>query len=153
MRKTMTAAAVLAIAAAILATVAAARPASTTQRVSIAQKGQSFVLTPTSSGAIGRDHGSFDACCWSRRQVLVAGQRLELDNPLLTFTGKSGTLRFRNRIRWVDIPDRWSIFTGTWKVVGGTGAYKGLSGTGQVAGVETPNGYDRVQFFGFLTSG
>ena len=79
-------------------------------------------------------------------------QRLDLNNPLLTFTGKNGTLKFGNRIVWVDLPDKWLLFTGTWTVVGGTGAYAGLSGSGQVDGAVTANGHDRVQFFGFLTS-
>jgi hypothetical protein len=152
MRKTMTAATVVAITAAMLATVAGARPASAKQRVSIAQQGRSFVLTPASAGAIRSDRGGFAACCWSTREVTVAGQRLDLNDPKLTFTGRHGTLRFRNRIVWVDVPDRWSLFTGTWKAIGGTGAYAGLSGSGHVAGVQTPSGYDRVQFFGFLTS-
>ena len=34
----------------------------------------------------------------------------------------------RNRIEWVDLPDGWAVFTGTWKVIRGTGAYAGLSG-------------------------
>ena len=149
MRKTLIAAATL-TAAAILVTVAAARPVSTTQRVSIMQKNNSFVLKPTSPGAIQADTGTFSACCWTTRHVVRSGQRLDVNNPLLTLTGKSGTLKLRNHIVWVDLPDRWSIFTGTWKVVGGTGAYAGLSGHGSVAAAETPGGYDRAQFFGFL---
>jgi hypothetical protein len=152
MRKTMTVAVLLAATLAILAAVAYARPASAKQRVSIAQQRESFVLTPTSAGAIGSDKGAFAACCWSTRHVVVAGQRLELNNPLLTFTGRNGTFKFRNRIVWVEVPGKWSTFSGTWKVVGGTGAYAGLSGNGHVVGVVSPSGHDRVHFFGFLTS-
>lgn len=152
MRKTMTAAAVLAIAAAILATVAAARPASAKQRVSIMHQGNSFVLTPTSSGAVQPDRGAFDACCWTTRHVVVAGQLLDLNNPLLTFTGKNGTLKVRNQIVWIDVPGKWSIFKGPWKVVSGTGAYAGLSGGGQMAAIQSPGGYIRARFFGVLTS-
>src|SRR5690242_10621432 len=93
MRRAMTAAAVFAIAAAILATVASARPASAKQRVTIAQQRQSFVLTPTSAGAIRSDKGAFAACCWSTRHAVVAGQQLEVNNPLLTFTGRNGTFK------------------------------------------------------------
>jgi hypothetical protein len=150
MRKTLTIAAALALMLALLATVAAARPASAEQRVSIMEKQNSFVLTPSSSGAIQSDSGKFAACCWSTRHVVRSGQRLTLNNPLLTLTGKNGTLKIRNHIVWVNLPNRWSIFTGTWKVVGGTGAYAGVSGHGSVADAETPSGYDRAQFFGFL---
>jgi hypothetical protein len=44
------------------------------------------------------------ACCWTTRYVTVAGQRLQVDNPRLTLTGRNGTLNLRNRIQWVDVP-------------------------------------------------
>jgi hypothetical protein len=152
MRKAFTTAVVLAAAAGVLATVAAARPVSAKQHVNMEEKGNSYVLT-ASSGALQGDKGTMTACCWTRSFVVVAGQRLEVDNPRLTFTGANGTLNLRNRIEWVDVPGGLGIFTGTWKVVGGDGAYKGMSGHGRVEGVQTASGYDRAQFFGFLTSG
>lgn len=153
MRRAMTALVVLVAATTTLASVASARPAAANQRVSIDQKGGSFVLTAASSGAIKDDKGALTACCWTSRHVTVAGQRLEVDNPRLTLTGANGTLNFRNRIEWVDVPGGLGILNGTWKVVGGTGAYAGMSGHGRVEGVQTKGGYGRVHFFGFLTSG
>jgi hypothetical protein len=150
MRKTLTTAAVLVAIAAALATVAAARPASKAERVSIMHKGGSFVLTPRSSGAIQADKGTLSACCWTARHVVVAGERLEVDDPSLTLTGAHGTLKLHNRIEWVNVPGGLGIFTGTWKVVGGTGGYAGLSGGGRIAGVQTAGGYARAQFFGLL---
>jgi len=152
MRRAFTTAAVLAALAGMLATVAAARPVSAKQRVNIEEKGNSDVLT-ASSGAIQGDKGTITACCWTRRHVVVAGQRLEVDDPHLTFTGANGTLDLRNRIEWVNVPGGLGVFTGTWRVVGGAGAYKGVSGHGRVVGVQTAGGYDRAHFFGFLTSG
>jgi hypothetical protein len=152
MRKAFTTAAVLAVAAAMLATVAAARPASAKQHVTIEEKGNSNVLT-VSSGTIQGDKGAMSACCWTRRHVVVAGQRLEVDDPHLTFAGANGTLDLRNRIEWVDVPGGLGIFSGTWRVVGGSGTYKGISGHGRVVGVQTAGGYDRAHFFGFITSG
>ncbi len=151
MRKGMTAVAVLA-AAALLTTVASARSVSAKQRVTFMNKAGSFVLTPLSSGAIKTDKGALDACCWTTRHVVVAGQRLDVNDPHLTLTGRNGTLKLRNRIAWVDLPDGWAIFTGTWKVVGGTGAYAGVSGEGVVRGVSTANGGGKSTFLGFLTS-
>lgn len=153
MRKTLTALAILATAAAVLATVAAARPLAAKQRVSIEHKGNTFVLTPSSSGTIRRDKGAFAACCWSTRHVVLAGKRLAVNDPRLTLTGAVGTLKLRSRIEWVDVPGGLGIFTGTWRVVGGTGVYAGFSGKGRVAGVQTAGGYARSQFFGFLTPG
>ncbi|HTP30290.1 MAG TPA: hypothetical protein VMK12_32120 [Anaeromyxobacteraceae bacterium] len=150
MRKTSVGLAVLVALAATLGVVAAARPASGTQRVSITHNGDSFVLTPTSSGAIRTDRGTVTFCCWTSRHVVRAGKTLVVDDPRMTLVGAHGTLRLRNRIAWVDVPGGWSVFTGTWKVVGGTGAYAGLTGHGQAAGVKTTGGSDRAQFFGFL---
>jgi hypothetical protein len=149
MRRMLIVAAVLATAATVAA-VAAARPVSAKQSVSIEQKGSSFVLTPNSSGAIQPDKGAFAACCWTTRNIVVAGERLEINDPHLTLTGADGTLKLRNRIRWIDVPGGLGIFTGTWKVVGGTGVYAGLSGGGRVAGVQTAGGYARAKLFGFL---
>ncbi|HZR96493.1 MAG TPA: hypothetical protein VFA56_12415 [Gaiellaceae bacterium] len=81
-----------------------------------------------------------------------AGESLDVNDPRLTFRGAHGTLRIRNRIEWVDLPDGWSVFTGTWRAVGGTGAYASLSGSGRVAGVSTATGFSRVRLFGSLTA-
>ena len=68
------------------------------------------------------------------------GQSIDINDPLLTLTGKRGTLVARNRVEWIDVPDGYAVFTGTWKVVRGTGDYAGLSGGGRGAGVGLPNG-------------
>ena len=68
------------------------------------------------------------------------GQAVDLNNPQMTLTGKRGTLVARNEIGYVDLPDGWAVFTGTWKVISGTGDYAGLAGGGRGAGVNTPNG-------------
>ena len=150
MRKMLAITVVLAAAAATLATVAGARPASTKQRVSVEQKGTSFVLMPSSSGAIQSDKGAFAACCWATRYVVDAGERLHINTPHLTLTGANGTLKLHNRIEWIDVPGGLGVFTGTWKVVGGTGVYAGLSGGGRLAGVQTARGYSRAHLFGYL---
>lgn len=150
MRKALTAVVVLGAAAAVLVAVASARPTSAKQRVSIANTGNSFVLRPTSAGPVKSDKGALDACCWTTRHVVLAGERLDVNDPHLTLTGRNGTLKLRNRIVWVDVPGGLSIFIGTWKVVGGTGAYAGLSGHGRVEGVATIGGQDKARLFGFL---
>jgi hypothetical protein len=153
MRKTLTAAAVLA-ALAIAAPIAAGT-AGTGQHIRIAASGangETFVLTPTAPGRIQADTGTLSSCCWTTSHVVRAGESLDVNDPHLTFNGAHGTLRLRNRIEWVDLPDGWSIFTGTWKAVGGTGAYASLSGSGRVAGVSTANGFTRVQLFGSLAA-
>ena len=79
------------------------------------------------------------------------GQAIDINDPQWTFTGKLGTIEGRNRVGFVDLPDGWAVFTGTWKVIRATGAYAGLSGGGRVAGVSPANGNTRAQFEGFLS--
>ena len=80
------------------------------------------------------------------------GQAIEINNPQMTLTGKRGTLVARNQIGWIDVPDGLAVFTGTWKVISGTGDYAGLAGGGRGAGVQLANGTTKAQFEGFLNS-
>ena len=148
----LTAVAALAAAAATLAAVAAAGPVVAKQRVAIQEKTQaSFVLTPLTPGAIKRDTGGARFCCWTDRHIVRDGQDIDINDPEMTLTLKRGTLVIRNRIGFVDIPDGWAVFTGTWKVIRGTGDYAGLTGGGRRAGVMLPNGSVKSQFEGFLS--
>jgi hypothetical protein len=155
MRTKFLALGVLLAAVAVVAAAAAAAPASGKQRIQIESKGsntESFLLVPRTTGSIQPDKGEITYCCWTTRHVVSAGETLDVNDPHVTLTGANGTLRLRNRITWVALPQGWLIFTGNWKVVGGTGAYAGLTGRGRVVGAQNPSGYDRTQYFGFLTS-
>ena len=110
------------------------------------------MLTTKTSGAVKYGTGEASFCCWSRRFITRDGQKIEINDPQMTLTSKRGTLVARNVIDWVDIPDGWGVFTGTWKVIRGTGAYAGLSGGGRGAGVMLLNGNTKAQFEGFLSA-
>ncbi len=146
--------AVFAATAVTLAAVAAAGPVSTKQRITIDVKEESgsFVLTPATSGAIRADGGTAIFCCWSSRRIVRDGQAIELNNPEMTLTGKQGTLVARNQIAWVDVRDGLAVFTGTWKVIRGTGVYAALSGGGRAVGVTFANGTGKSRFAGVLSS-
>ena len=150
MRTKLTAVTALAAAAAVLAAVAAAGPSATRQRVEIQVTGSSFVLTPLTPGAIKAYAGTAAFCCWTQRSTMRGGESVEIDNPRMTLTGKKGTLVARNVIGFVDLPDSWAVFTGSWKVIRGTGAYAGLAGGGRGAGVSPANGDNSAQFEGYL---
>ena len=154
MRTKLTAIAALATAAVMLTAVASAGSAAAKQRVTIQVKsGKSgFVLTPLTSGAVKRDTGAVTFCCWTQRFTTRDGQAIEINNPQMTLTGKRGTLVARNQIGWIDVPDGLAVFTGTWKVISGTGDYAGLAGGGRGAGVQLANGTTKAQFEGFLNS-
>ena len=151
MSRKLTAVAALVATAATLTAVAAAGPVAAKQRIAIQVKsGESFVLTPLTSGAVKPDSGTATFCCWTERSTTRDGQAIDVNDPQMTLTGKHGTLVARSRIEWVDLPDGWSIFTGTWKVVRGTGAYAGLSGGGRGAGTSPAGGDGKSQFEGLL---
>ena len=156
MRTKLTAIAAVAAFAAIAATlaaVAAAGPHAAKQRVEIQVKdGAPVVLTPLTSGAIKPDAGTATFCCWTQRSIMRDGQAIDINNPQWTLTLKHGTLVGRNQIGFVDIPDGLAVFTGTWKVIRGTGVYAGLSGGGRLAGLQFANGTAKAQFQGFLNS-
>jgi hypothetical protein len=148
-----TAIAALAAATAVtLTAVASAGSAPAKQRVIITQKdGVGFVLTPQTPGPIKPDSGTANFCCWTQHSITQDGENVDLNNPQMTLTGKRGTLVARNQIGFVSIPDGQSVFTGTWKVIRGTGAYAGLTGGGRAAGLQLPNGNSKAQFEGFLS--
>jgi hypothetical protein len=130
------AAAALGLAAAIVTGTATAGHTAAAERVAITSPhGNSalFVLTPLTPGPIARDAGTATACCWTQRFIRRDGQSIEINNPLRTFTGKHGTFTMRVQIGWVDLDSGYSIGTGTWKIVRGTGAYAHLEGHGRIA--------------------
>ena len=152
MSRKLTAIAVLAATAAMLATVAGAAPGAAKQRVSIdiATAG-TFTLTALTPGAVKSDTGNATFCCWTQRYITRNGQSIEINNPQMTLIGKRGTIVARNQIGWIDVPDGWGVFTGTWKVIRGTGAYAGLAGGGRGAGVALANNNTKATYAGFLS--
>lgn len=134
--KLSVAAAALGVAVAIVTGIATAGHTAAAERVAITSPhGNSalFVLTPLTPGPIARDSGTATACCWRQRFIQRDGQSIEINNPLRTFTGKRGKFTWRAQIGWVDLDSGYSIGTGTWKIVRGTGAYAHLEGHGRMA--------------------
>lgn len=118
-----------------LTTVAAAEPLAGRQRISITGKGEThtFVLTPMTAGALKRDSGSFSDCCWQERVIMRDGQRIEINDPIATYTGQRGTFVLRYRVEWVNAGNGYTVGTGAWKIIRGTGAYDGVTGSGRSA--------------------
>src|SRR5262245_48912719 len=128
-------AAITVLSALVFASSASADAAASKQRIAITAKAgiNRFVLRPFEAGALAPDSGTATWCCWGQRVVVRQGQRIEINNPLATLTGKRGTLVLRWRIEWLDAGNGYTVGTSTWKVVRGDGAYKGISGSGRGA--------------------
>jgi hypothetical protein len=152
-----------ALAAAVtLTSAASAGPDAAKQRVSITAKvlpTGAAVLDPLQAGALERDSGRFNGK-WSPtpdRTVIRDGQKVDIHPALWTFTGKQGTIVFRERTEWVDIGNDSnrdgsddSVAVGTWKVVRGTGDYAGIAGGGR-SGHEGLGRRWYARYEGFLT--
>src|SRR5262249_3726842 len=110
-----------AVAAVLVAAVGPSGPAASNvsaaskQRVAITVRGSdhTFVLTPLTPGALKSDSGTELGCCWSDRWVMRGGQRIEINDPLVTLTRRHGVLTVRYRIEWVDAGHGYSVGTGT----------------------------------------
>lgn len=160
MRRTLIAAVALLTVAAIFVAVAAGGTGSTRKRVTIDIKGTDpfeYQLV-RGRGAGGASPGSATFCCWNSWDITRAGAKVEVTNPIITLAAESGRgrtqLKIRERIEWTPLSDGWSVFKGTWKLVGSSGDYRGFKGHGLVAGTwapETdPNRMLRLRLTGFL---
>jgi hypothetical protein len=134
----VTTAIVLAAAFAVTS-LAAAGPTASRQHFTIVAKGDTdhFVLT-ANAGAVAPDSGTIGWCCWSQHFRTRDGQKVEIDDPLATFTGRHGTFDIRFRIEWLDAGRGYTVGTSTWKLVRGTGAYARLAGSGRGAQAWAP---------------
>jgi hypothetical protein len=117
---------------------------------------EGWTLTPLTPGALGTDSGrSMDSCCWGHRSIVRDGQDVIVnDHDRRTFTGKRGTLVLSFDNEWTEAGNGYTIGASTWRVVSGTGAYKGVTGRGRASTVwlHAPSGPAGFQAEGFLTS-
>lgn len=126
------------VAAATVASVAAAGPEEAKQRVAINVKfhQKTFVLSPFQAGALKRDSGTTTGTTANGpcRDVIRDGQEVSVCSGRSTLTGKLGTLTIRTQENWVDSGNApCGIAFGTWAVVRGTGQYAGIAGGGRSA--------------------
>jgi hypothetical protein len=138
MYKKLIAAVAIAVTAIVPPVLATAGGATTHQEVAFTYangKGNAakMTLTPLTPGSVLADHGSTSWCCWTEKTVQQDGQRLDVADPLATFVGRRGSLTWRERITWLDLTNGYSVATGTWRIVRGSGAYARLVGHGHVA--------------------
>jgi hypothetical protein len=151
----------VALAAAVtLTSVAAARPDAAKQRVAISMKGLengTFVLTPLQAGTLKRDSGTVRVVFSQEPDVMREGQNVSIYRNTYTLKGKRGSMSIRERAEWVVVSNEKApgfdyvpgVGIGTWKVVGGTGAYAKITGGGRSGHQGHPEWLARQE--GFLT--
>ena len=148
------------VAAVTLTSVAAAGPDAAKQRVAIYMKNPgngTFVLRPLQPGTLKRDSGTVSLVNNGRTTVMREGQRVGILRSTYTLKGKRGTMSIRERLETVGVSNEKvpgfdftpGVGIGTWKVVGGTGAYAKITGGGRSGHQGHPW---LAQQEGFLTS-
>ena len=128
----------------LVTSVATAHPSAAKQRVAITARATAhnssearFVLEPRGAGPLERDSGMESSIIAGQRNVVRAGQSFTIVTWVTTCKGKRGSFVFRAHISH-DHVEGYSVGTGTWKVVRGTGAYARMTGGGRVANVSPP---------------
>jgi hypothetical protein len=139
----LAAVAVLVTAAATLTSVGAAGDLTSAakQRVQIrSNTNQSTFVLAGNAGSLRHDSGTAIWSVNASRTVMRDGQSIEINDVTATFDGAHGTLTTRFRIEWTEAGHGYSIGSGTWKVVRGTGDYEHVTGGGRSASAWPPNG-------------
>ena len=147
------------VAAVTLTSVAAAGPGAAKQRVAISMNlgNSTFVLTPKQAGTLKRDSGTVRIVSSQEPDVMREGQNVSIYRNTYTLKGKRGTMSIRERNEFVEVSNEKvagfdftpGVGIGTWKVVGGTGAYAKITGGGRSGHQGHPW---LAQQEGFLTS-
>ena len=148
------------VAAVTLTSVAAAGPDAAKQRVAISMKDPgngTFVLRPLQPGTLKRDSGTVSSVGSEGPTVMRQGQSVYTYLNTFTLKGKRGTLSIRERNEMVEVSKEKvagfdftpGVGIGTWKVVGGTGAYAKITGGGR-SGLQGHPWLQQLE--GFLTS-
>jgi hypothetical protein len=123
--------------------IGAAAPEATKQRVAVTVKGVSdgslagrFVFSPLQAGSLKSDSGPEQGAVAKQRYVVRDGQSVQVTTWVTTAKGKHGTFVIRARIDHVDAGNGFSVGSGTWTFVRGTGQYDGVTGGGRLGQAE-----------------
>ena len=116
-----------------------------------------FVLTPLQAGTLKRDSGTVSVVHTDLPGVMRQGQQIFVVRNTFTLKGKRGSLSIRERTEWVNVSNEKApgfdftpgVAIGTWKVVGGTGAYAKVTGSGRSGHQGSPRWLAQQE--GFLT--
>lgn len=111
-----------------------------------------FVLHVLTPGPVGTDTGSFAHRDGAVAGGIRGGQGVARYLLLTEYSGKRGTLLVRQQLEFVAAGNGYTVGTGTWRIVGGTGAYAGMTGSGRQGYVLTRRGVALSQGEGFVTT-
>jgi hypothetical protein len=105
-----------------------------------------FVLAPLTAGPAKRDSGIAFYCCVHSRDSVRDGESLETARFLKTYQGQRGTFVLRIVVEWAEAGNGYTIGSGSWNVVHGTGAYAHLAGNGRLAVVASSGSLNDISW-------
>ena len=147
-------------AAAMLASLGAASPTVTKQRIAIVERvgfnggASTFEIIPLAPGSLKHDSGTIGASTGEEKgSVTRGGQRVTVIVGVDTLTGKYGTFQVSQRIERAELGGGYGVATGTWSFGNGTGAYATVSGGGRFAGLDLPSGRVLIRQDGYVRAG
>jgi hypothetical protein len=109
-------------------------------------------LVPVSGGPLGRDSGKGTGTGNAKMAVVKPNGQSVI--PLTggdSLRSALGTLELTENVGSHDAGNGFSADTGTWKLVGATGAYAGYRGGGGFAAVGTPRGIVNFRTDGYVS--
>jgi hypothetical protein len=134
------------VASLVIALPAAGNVAVKKQRVEITSRDgvYGFVLTPMEVGPLERDSGQVSWGGVVESAVTRDRDQVDVNDVDATFLGKRGNLVVHMRNEWVNAGNGNFVNNGTWRIIGGTGAYAALMGSGRSAGPWPPVSFRMV---------
>jgi hypothetical protein len=159
--RTLTFVALASIAVAMFASLGAASPTVTKQRVAIVERigfnggAATFEIIPLAPGPLKHDSGTIGPSTGNENAGSVTrnGQRLTVIRGVDPMTGKQGSFEVSQKIERAELGGGYGVATGTWSFRGGTGAYARFTGGGRFAGLDLPSGRVLIRQEGYVRAG
>jgi hypothetical protein len=131
------------VGAAMVASLGAASPTASKQRIAIVERidlstiAGTFELIPLSPGPLKHDSGSVAGTGAEGRSIIRDGQRVTPITGVDTMTSSRGTFQVSQKVGRVEVADGSGLATGAWSIKNGTGVYATFVGSGRFAGIDS----------------
>lgn len=110
-----------------------------------------FTLSPLTPGPLEADRGTVALGGFGAGSTLRNGMKTWSGTSGHNLKGRQGAFGLPVRFDENEMQNGAKVRVGTWKIVGGTGAYSGVSGGGRYVAVSMPKGRTLVRQEGWVT--
>jgi hypothetical protein len=109
-----------------------------------------FTLSPLTPGPLEADKGTVAIPGWGGGTTLRNGMTVMSVGMGQDLEGRHGTFSLPVQLDENEMQNSVDVAVGAWKIVKGTGAYSGVSGSGRYVSVRMPNGRQFVRQEGWI---